>query len=237
MAVTSDRPGPYAPPSAILDLIARYRDRGLPMPLTKDVLARAGVAETLIPRVLQSLQTLDLIDDKGQPTPAFEGIRRAPAAEYQQRLAEWLNATYADALNFIDPATADEVAIRDAFRNYDPVGQQSRMVSLFMGLYAAAGIGGERSTSKSRPAARANAVPRQRQAPKPTNPVRKPEKIPGIATIPPALGGLLESLPDPEKGWTQERRDKFYKTFGTILDFCFPIVANGVTDESEGNEG
>src|SRR5271155_5309132 len=157
MAVTTDRPAPYAPTSTILDVITRYRDRGLPTPVTKDVLARAGVAETLIPRVLQSLQTLDLIDEAGHPPPFFEGIRRAPAGEYQQRLAEWLNAAYADALNFVDPATADEVAVRDAFRNYNPVGQQGRMVSLFIGLYAAAGVGTERPAQQ----------PRQSRSPQP----------------------------------------------------------------------
>jgi len=42
--------------------------------------------------------------------------------------------------------------------------------------------------------------------------------------IPVALSGLLRSLPDPSKGWAQGDRDKFYSTFGVVLDFCYPIV-------------
>ena len=116
MPVTPDRPGPYAPASAILELVQRYRTRGLPTPINGEVLARSGISDSLIPRTLQTLQTLDLIDEAGAPTQVFEGIRRAPEAEYQQRLREWLNNAYADALNYIDPATASDVEVRDAFR-------------------------------------------------------------------------------------------------------------------------
>src|SRR5690606_15755196 len=140
MPVTTDQPAPYDPATAILDLIERHRNRGLPPLVDADVLARAGISDSLIPRTLQALKTLDLLTDDGRPSEVFEGIRLAPSGEYQQRLAEWLNAAYADALTFIDPATDDEVAIRDAFRKYIPTGQQSRMVTLFIGLFTAAGV-------------------------------------------------------------------------------------------------
>ena len=45
---------------AILDLIERYRERGLTSPINADVLARAGIPTSLIPRTVQALQTLDL---------------------------------------------------------------------------------------------------------------------------------------------------------------------------------
>ena len=44
-----------------------------------------------------------------------------------------------------------------------------------------------------------------------------------IAGLPPALSGLLQSLPASGQGWTQERRDAFVATFGAVIDFCFPI--------------
>src|SRR5688572_7472873 len=140
MTVTPDRPAPYAPATAVLAMIERHRSRGLPTPINADVLARASVSASLVPRTLYALQTLDLITESGEPTEVFERIRRSPEAEYKQRLLEWLNGAYADVLQYIDPATADEVAVRDAFRAYNPVGQQARMVTLFMGLYAAAGV-------------------------------------------------------------------------------------------------
>jgi hypothetical protein len=228
MAVTSDKPAPYAPTSTVLEVINRYRERGLPTPINKDVLTRAGIAETLIPRVLQALQVLDLIDGEGQPTQTFEGIRKAPQGEYQQRLIEWLNAAYADALNFVDPAAADETAVRDAFRNYQPIGQQARMVSLFMGLYAAAGIGagtGEKASATPRPQRPQRAVP-----PRPARPVASQQsRTPNqrrtfneTPNLPEPISGMLARLP--ANGWAQGERDKFIAAFTAVLDFCVPIV-------------
>ncbi|UPT61714.1 MAG: DUF5343 domain-containing protein [Hyphomonadaceae bacterium JAD_PAG50586_4] len=166
MAVTTTAPAPYAPPSAVLEVINRHRARGLPAPITQEVLGRAGISESLIPRTLQALQSLDLINENGMPSPTLEGLRLAPEHEFKARIAEWLNGAYADVLQFIDPATASDTDVRDAFRSYNPIGQQGRMVTLFQGLYAAAGIGSERQ-SAPRPAARtAPPKPRAQNAPR-----------------------------------------------------------------------
>jgi hypothetical protein len=161
MPITKDKPGSYAPTSAIMGIIERHRRNGLPSPVTEDVLERTGISASLTSRTLQALMTLDLIDDQGRPTPTLEGIRLAPDPEYKERLADWLRAAYADALSFVDPAEDDETKIRDAFRAYKPVGQQPRMVTLFTGLFAAAGV---RPEKKRSPAARpANRSPRSSQ--------------------------------------------------------------------------
>lgn len=235
MAVTTASAAPYAPPSAVLEVVARYRNRGLSTPITGEVLARAGVSESLVPRTLQALQILDLVNDKGMPTDTLEGLRKAPEQEFKARLADWLNGAYADVLKFIDPATASETDIRDAFRYYNPIGQQPRMVTLFMGLYAAAGIGPERQVAAPRPNARTS-QPRPRVAQgKPTPPRYEPRSNPKrqAGGLPPALAGLLDSLPDPEEGWTLDERDKFYDTFGTVLDFCIPIVSERAADNGK----
>ena len=233
MPVTALTTAPYAPAPGVLNLIGRHRSKGLPSPVDADVLGRAGISASLIPRTLQALHTLDLLNDDGSPSAVLEGLRLAPEAEYQQRMAEWLNAAYADALAFIDPADATEVQIRDAFRSYKPVGQQDRMVSLFMGLYTAAGVMPERE--KQKVVARKVVSP----APKPTSrgtfgvkvisgEVRQPHRADVAPGMPPALAGLLASLPKDGEGWTQERRDKFVLTFGAVVDFCFPIVVETV---------
>lgn len=229
MPVTKDRPAPYAPASVILGLIDRHRNKGLPPVVDGDVLARAGVSGSLIARTLQALISLDLITDDGKPTAVLEGIRLAPEAEYKQRLIDWLNAAYADALQYVDPATADETQIRDAFRSYTPVGQQNRMVTLFSGLFAGAGVAPE----KKQASVRKPAV------------VRKPPSPPAVRTpagikpalnqvthsaayanpgLPPALSGLLASLPGDGAGWTKADRDRFVATFGAVLDFCYPVI-------------
>jgi len=229
--VTADQPAPYAPASAVLDLVARHRNKGLQSPVDADVLARSGISDSLIPRTLQALRTLDLIAEDGRPTSVLEGIRLAPEGEYKQRLTEWLTAAYADALAYVDPSTDDETAIRDAFRKYTPTGQQARMVTLFMGLFIAAGVMPERQKAQLSRKSAASSPPR----------LRAPNKMPPIARsnsasraslpsfggsdVPPALAGLLTGLPSSGEGWTRERRDAFLNTFGTVLDFCFPIVS------------
>jgi hypothetical protein len=220
-----------------MEVVNRFR-RGLSGPFTADVLKRAGISDSLTPRTLQALRALDLIDDKGIPSSVFEALRRASEGEYPQRLADWLNGAYADVLNYVDPATADEVAIRDAFRNYNPVAQQPRMVTLFTGLYAVAGIRTDKPSSQH--------TPRQPRAPipKPRTSVAAAKLSPDWAKVsrmwshpkpdlPPALAGVMASLPAFGKGWTQEKRDQFLKLIGTALDFCFPIISQEELDRDQ----
>lgn len=234
MPVTEDRPAPYAPPSAIIDIISRYRNRGLPFPVNADVLARAGISESLIPRTLQSLHTLDLFNDQGNPTETLEGIRLAPEPEYKKRLADWLKGTYAGIFAFVDPTKDDGVRIRDAFRGYNPVGQQDRMVALFTGLCAAAGLIPEKAAS-SRPASPRAPATRLRTVVPPQSAKQRggaaASKTSGA--LPPAIAGLMESLPSPADGWTAVERDRFIATFKAVLDFAIPVVQRKpTTDEA-----
>lgn len=236
MPVTVDQPAPYAPASAILELIERHRNKGLPQVVDADVLARAGISDSLIPRTLQALKTLDLLTEDGRPSQVFEGIRLAPTAEYQQRLTEWLNAAYADALSYVDPATDDEVAMRDAFRKYIPTGQQARMVTLFMGLFTAAGVMPQRAKAappKRTAQANGSAKPKsgptnyQKAAVRSLSGQRQPQnetRAPNFGgSLPPAIAGLLASLPANGQ-WTQVQRDKFMAAFPVMLDFAFEII-------------
>lgn len=227
MPVTPDKPGPYAPAKVIIGVVERYRERGLPSPVDGGVLTRAGVPESLAPRTIQALQHLDLLTPELQPTDVLEGLRRAPEGEYKQRFREWLEGAYADALQFVDPATATETQVRDAFRNYKPYGQHSRIVSLFMGLFTEAGVMPARQAA---PRSAVSATPRTSRLVQKTPPKAREGKksliggardpTPGL---PPAMAGLLQSLPANGRSWTQEERDKFYTTFGAVLDFCFTI--------------
>jgi hypothetical protein len=221
MPVTAETAAPYAPASAVLEIVQRHRAKGLPPVVDSAVLERSGISHSLVPRTLQALETLDLIDGDGRPTRVFESIRLASESDYQARLAEWLNAAYADALAFIDPATATESQIRDAFRHYQPVGQQSRMVALFLRLYAAAGVSAGRERARrqrgEKSAAGAPAVKRGHAQ-------QERQLVPEI-NLPAPLGGLLTKLPREGDGWTRQQRDKFMTAFGATLDLCFPILA------------
>jgi|SRR6185437_4409729 len=227
MPVTQAKPGPYATTSAIVDTIARYRTRGLPFPVNTEVLARAGISESLIPRTLQSLKTLDLINDAGNPTETLEGIRLAPEAEYKKRLEDWLKGTYAEIFAFVDPTKDGSVRIRDAFRGYEPIGQQDRMVALFEGLCTEAGL---IETKASAPHAAATTRPKSPLHPRAQ---RNVDTLKGTdkrgtniahSGIPAPLTGLLSGLPPMGNGWTSDERKKFLATFEAVLDYCFPIV-------------
>jgi hypothetical protein len=242
MPVTSDKPAPYAPAKTVLDIIDRFRERGLPLPIDVDTLGRAGVPTTLLPRVIQAIKTLDLITDDGKPTATFEAIRVAPEAEYKKRLEDWLKSTYADIFSFVDPAKDDEVRIRDAFRSYQPVGQQARMVTLFQGLCTAAGLMAEKPRAAlSRPpspGAAATARPRPTTKRTVSDP---PRHNPGSAftpTLPPSLAGLLASLPPEGQGWTADRRAKFLAAWEHVIDLCFPVVdeVDAQADEVDDDE-
>jgi len=242
MTVTPDRPGPYAPGSVIIDLIERHRNKGLPAPVNADVLARAGVSDSLIQRTVQALQTLDLIDENGAPTQIFEGLRLAPEADYKGRVAEWLRGTYADALQYVDPATDGETAIRDAFRQYNPVGQQPRMVTLFAVLFRYAGIGPEKTTPTPRKRVGLTKVVRPipagafaRPAPRDSGGGRNTgSHHQQSGAFPPAIAGVLATLPVTGT-WTKADRDAFVKAFEAVLDFSIKIVAR--VDQPQSNEG
>jgi len=225
MAVTTDKAAPYAPASAVIGIIERHRHKGLPMPVDAGVLQRSGVPDSLIPRTLQALQALDLIDEQGRATEIFERIRLASENEYKERLKEWLNTAYADVLMFIDPARDGETAARDAFRSYKPIGQQPRMVTLFLGLFAAAGVAPAERLTKSRTSrvAQPQAQTRPKTSPRPLGSGR-PTKRADQTEIPAPISGLLTGLPEKGGSWSKAQRDKFLETFGAVLDYCFAVV-------------
>lgn len=214
---------PYAPASTVLSLIERARTRGLPAPITKDVLLRSGVSESLVPRTLQALQLLELIADDGTWTQNLETLRSVPEAEFQARLADIIRSVYEDVFKFVDPSKDSQTAVRDAFRGYIPHGQQERMIPLFIALCKKAGIvdteSAQRAPREPRQSKKSQQTPRtlktdlQQQK-------KQPLSNPGL---PAPLAGLLAALPSEDSGWSQENRDRFYNTFGILLDFCFPI--------------
>ena len=119
-----------------------------------------------------------------------------------------------------DPAQDSAEDVRDAFRTYEPRGQQARMVTLFRTLCAEAGIISVAANGSA-------AVPRRRQIrrvqPRQTTPrSRSAERRQGVEGLPVELAGLLNGLP-PSRRWTQQRRDDFVKTFEAVLDFCIKI--------------
>jgi hypothetical protein len=245
MAVSKESPGPYAPTSTIMDFVSRYRDRGLATPITTEVLLRAGVAESLAPRVMAALVTLELITEDGQPTETLEQLRRAPEADFKVRLGAWLTGVYNDVFSFVNP-DADEQSIRDAFRSYNPVGQQTRMVSLFIGLCRAAGLRKDEQSAAPRttprPVTRKPAVGNMQGKARMTlkssgtmhNATPGTTKHAQIPGLPAPLVALLSKLPAEGAMWTQAERNKFEQAFKAMLDFSYEI---GEQQGADGDTG
>lgn len=233
MAVRTGSPAPYGPPAGVMAVINGFRDRGLATPITSDVLVRAGISESLVPRVQKALEGLDLIDKDGNPTPQLIQLRTVKTDEFKDTLAEIVRAAYSEVFQFVNPATDDATRIADAFRGYEPAGQRGRMVTLFLGMCEAAGIiKPETSRLKApsgngRKAASATVRPSRPASVSPRAAVR----VDSGGTIPPALMGLLASLPSDGAGWTAAQREKFVTAFGHVLDFTVPIISKPANDD------
>ena len=243
MAVSSNAPGPYTAGAAVISVLRRFRDKGLTVPITADVLQRAGVSDSLVPRTLQSLQILELIDDTGQPMPMLQKMRSVPEADYKATLAEWIRAVYAEVFQFADPQTDDAVRVRDAFRTFLPHGQQDRMVALFLALCAEAGLApeakkpaerkpGMRKVVGTRASTGAAASLRSKKDALPTGRTGADNSGAGLH---PVLSALLQDIPR-SGGWTKPARDKFYVIFGTLLDHYIPIVQESALNQEDDSD-
>lgn len=224
MPIRTDGAAPYAPPSAILEVITRYRNHGLQTPFNNDVLAKSGISPSLTPRTLQALELLDLVDEDGSPTSQLEALARAGHAEYEGQLAEVIRLAYADTFKFTDPSQDPYERVQDAFRGYTPRGQQARMVTLFLGLCLEAQIITKQPAKNAKRAPRASSGA-PRTAPEKGRKLNRlyAKAFPAPDGIHPALGGLIASLPPSGEGWTQDERERFMATFGAVLDFAVPV--------------
>ncbi len=142
---------PYASPTNVIQLITRYRERGLPKPLNKVDIEAMGIKSSNAARSLQTLKFLDFVNDAGYPTERFEQLKRATNGEYKEVLANAVREAYSPVFQIVDPGQDSLEQIQGAFRRYDPVSELNRMVNLFLGLCVEAGIASEEMRPKSAP--------------------------------------------------------------------------------------
>jgi hypothetical protein len=106
------------------------------------------------------------------------------------------------------------------------------MVTLFMGLFTAAGImpqrvkasPSKRTSTGSGPTKTKSAIRRSKDHSS-LKEERQQRNHPGdnVSRLPPAIAGLLATLPPDGGYWTKERRDGFMATLGAVIDYTFKI--------------
>lgn len=242
MALQAGGSAPYAPPPTVIEILDRYRSRGLQTPITTDVLERAGIPESLSQRTLQALRLLDFVQKDGQPSPELERLARVPEEEWRKGMQDLLVAAYSEVWSFVDPAKDPIERVRDAFRPFNPRGQQERMVTLFLGLCEWAGMDVSAATAtKKKP--NGSAAPSTRKARTPVQPAkvtkgaiqRRLAKSAGTvdSDLPPGLVGLIKQIPTGGRGWDEYTRDRFIEAFTAVLNFTVPLRPTGLEDVTD----
>lgn len=156
---------PYAPPSNVISVLRRFRDRNLPTEIDSDLLKDIGIAAGNASRTLYALAFLGLVDDYERPTDLFHSIQMADDSEYQVILGSAIRSAYQDVFKVADPTKDPQHMIENAFRRFQPASQRRRMAVLFLGLCSEAGIE-VLDTPRQRSARAASQAPRQRAQPK-----------------------------------------------------------------------
>lgn len=229
VAETDPNYAPYAPFKNVQAVMSRYRERGLPEPLTAAEIERLGISGGMAPRTLRALRFLGLIDEGGNRLEPFERLKRATTEEYPQQLAEIVRAAYLPVFQIVDPAQDSDTALADAFRRFEPSAQRDKMITLFRGLIEAAEIvprgkpkyreGGPRRTDLNRPRA---------TSPKPSaeaNVESDGTSASGGAETRPdyrLIQAVIQQLPR-EPRWTAAKRDRWLKALGAAVDLMYEL--------------
>ena len=179
-----------------------------------ETLALIGIAEGNRPRTLAALKFLGLVSETNRRTETLDRIGRASTDEYPESLALILRSAYEPVFQIVDPAEDDVERITDAFRQYEPAAQRSRMVSLFMGLCAEAGIIKKESTPKRRPA-------RSSQGRRPTARTEEPRTRSSAADLQ-AIHAIVDQLPG-DRRWSAARRDGWMAMIRAAVDFAIAV--------------
>ena len=211
MVTEGRQAAPYAPTSNVLEVIRRFRERGLPDTLSLQELERIGVPAGNAARTLATLRFLSLVDEDGRRTEAFERLGRAATGDYSTVLAEVVREAYRAIFTVVDPAKDSDIDLSDAFRHFAPQAQRERMISLFLGLCREAGIveGGppERRPRRRRQSVQPTGILSEERVGQPSVIRERPTRDDDGADYR-LIAALMQQLPRDGK-WTKRQLEKW----------------------------
>ncbi len=196
---------PYAPLASVRKILEAIRV-GNEGPWTAEACASSGVTDSMIPRTLNSLEALGIVDAPGNLTGAGRALLGTSEPEYAASLKSIVREAYAEVLARVDPSTASAEAIALAFAGLEPRAQQDKMVSLFRGLSAECGLSSAR---------------RRRTPARETRGAAARELSGGVSPI----EAVLRQLPTGRR-WTKERRDAWITAMTSFVDLLYEIDAD-----------
>lgn len=237
---------PYAATSNVMDVIMRKRERGLPGQVSPAALETISIPKGNASRTLQALNFLGLIDTDGTQTTLFEKLARAGEDDggFVRSLEGVVREAYEKVFAIVDPVLDSEVAVRDAFRQFEPEAQRDRMVTFFLGMCESAGIVQGKTRERRRETKRnANGLNRRTRSVTTTDSVRETH-TPASDTIPRRISdedseyrlvfALMQQLPN-DRQWNADRRQKWFAAVQASVDLIVTVVeeASGSVDPAQ----
>jgi hypothetical protein len=230
-SVVVDRNRPYPPASNVVMVLQRLRSRNVPDRVDADYLRDAGVADSLVHRVLFALKFLGLVQDD-LPTSSLRSLSTSTDEEYQDILTRALHEAYAEVFAVVDPSQDAEDRIMNVFRRYTPASQRDRMVRFFLGMCREAGIptldNSEQSSSSSKLKSshgRSGQPKTAKSSSKSQPDTGEAENVNGAKT-PAALELLVRSLPPEGQAMDANQRRRWLALAEATLAFLYPEPAN-----------
>ena len=218
---------PYGPPSSVIAVLERLRNRNLPERIDADYLRDAGISDGLVGRTMFGLRFLGLVSGD-MPSEALRSISTSTDEEYRSILQELLRAAYAEVFEVLDPAEDAQDQFLNFFRRYTPASQRSRMVTYFLGICRASGIQTVEAPQPRRTSASASGKPQARAKPKPSGKRASPAVLPSdhgprlTKNVPAPILMLMEALPPEGAPLPPNRREQWIDLARQALTFVYP---------------